>query len=280
MINLKKINIDREIEIIELSLNNQEFLKNIIEVQMPHEIYHLSAQSSVGKSFLKTNETFDSIISSTINILEACRAINLEQRCFFAGSSEIYGNTKKAATINTSKDLRSPYAIGKDFCLNLVKFYRENYHINCVTGILFNHESPLRNENYVTHKIITGAVKSSLDKNHKIQLGNINISRDWGWAEEYIEAIQLIVREKKQHDHIICTGKLTSLIDFINMAYSMMNLNWEDHVLIDDSLKRKNDISISFGNPDELEKSLNWKAKINIEEIIQKLLKTKIEEFS
>ena len=280
MINLKKINIDREIEIIELSLNNQEFLKNIIEVQMPHEIYHLSAQSSVGKSFLKTNETFDSIISSTINILEACRAINLEQRCFFAGSSEIFGNTKKAATINTSKDLRSPYAIGKDFCLNLVKFYRENYHINCVTGILFNHESPLRNENYVTHKIITGAVKSSLDKNHKIQLGNINISRDWGWAEEYIEAIQLIVREKKQHDHIICTGKLTSLIDFINMAYSMMNLNWEDHVLIDDSLKRKNDISISFGNPNELEKSLNWKAKINIEEIIQKLLKTKIEEFS
>ncbi len=280
MINLKKINIDREIEIIELSLNNQEFLKNIIEVQMPHEIYHLSAQSSVGKSFLKTNETFDSIISSTINILEACRAINLEQRCFFAGSSEIFGNTKKGATINTSKDLRSPYAIGKDFCLNLVKFYRENYHINCVTGILFNHESPLRNENYVTHKIITGAVKSSLDKNHKIHLGNINISRDWGWAEEYIEAIQLIVREKKQHDHIICTGKLTSLIDFINMAYSMMNLNWEDHVLIDDSLKRKNDISISFGNPDELEKSLNWKAKINIEEIIQKLLKTKIEEFS
>ena len=280
MINLKKINIDREIEIIELSLNNQEFLKNIIEVQMPHEIYHLSAQSSVGKSFLKTNETFDSIISSTINILEACRAINLEQRCFFAGSSEIFGNTKKAATINTSKDLKSPYAIGKDFCLNLVKFYRENYNINCVTGILFNHESPLRNENYVTHKIITGAVKSSLDKNHKIQLGNINISRDWGWAEEYIEAIQLIVREKKQNDHIICTGKLTSLIDFINMAYSMMNLNWEDHVLIDDSLKRKNDISISFGNPNELEKSLNWKAKINIEEIIQKLLKTKIEEFS
>ena len=280
MINLKKINIDREIEIIELSLNNQEFLKNIIEVQMPHEIYHLSAQSSVGKSFLKINETFDSIISSTINILEACRAINLEQRCFFAGSSEIFGNTKKAATINTSKDLRSPYAIGKDFCLNLVKFYRENYHINCVTGILFNHESPLRNENYVTHKIITGAVKSSLDKNHKIQLGNINISRDWGWAEEYIEAIQLIVREKKQNDHIICTGKLTSLIDFINMAYSMMNLNWEDHVLIDDSLKRKNDISISFGNPNELEKSLNWKAKINIEEIIQKLLKAKIEEFS
>jgi len=280
MINLKKINIDREIEIIELSLNNQEFLKNIIEVQMPHEIYHLSAQSSVGKSFLKTNETFDSIISSTINILEACRAINFEQRCFFAGSSEIFGNTKKAATINTSKDLRSPYAIGKDFCLNLVKFYRENYHINCVTGILFNHESPLRNENYVTHKIITGAVKSSLDKNHKIQLGNINISRDWGWAEEYIEAIQLIVREKKQNDHIICTGKLTSLIDFINMAYSMMNLNWEDHVLIDDSLKRKNDINISFGNPNELEKSLNWKAKINIEEIIQKLLKTKIEEFS
>ena len=280
MINLKKINIDREIEIIELSLNNQEFLKNIIEVQMPHEIYHLSAQSSVGKSFLKTNETFDSIISSTINILEACRAFNLEQRCFFAGSSEIFGNTKQAATINTSKDLRSPYAIGKDFCLNLVKFYRENYHINCVTGILFNHESPLRNENYVTHKIITGAVKSSLDKNHKIQLGNINISRDWGWAEEYIEAIQLIVREKKQNDHIICTGKLTSLIDFINMAYSMMNLNWEDHVLIDDSLKRKNDINISFGNPNELEKSLNWKAKINIEEIIQKLLKTKIEEFS
>ena len=199
---------------------------------------------------------------------------------FLQAVAKFLATQKKAATINTSKDLRSPYAIGKEFCLNLVKFYRENYHINCVTGILFNHESPLRNENYVTHKIITGAVKSSLDKNHKIQLGNINISRDWGWAEEYIEAIQLIVREKKQNDHIICTGKLTSLIDFINMAYSMMNLNWEDHVLIDDSLKRKNDINISFGNPNELEKSLNWKAKINIEEIIQKLLKTKIEEFS
>ena len=191
MINLKKINIDREIEIIELSLTNQELLKNIIEVQMPHEIYHLSAQSSVGKSFLKTSETFDSIISSTINILEACRAINLEQRCFFAGSSEMFGSTEKAADINYSQNPISPYAISKQTSFKLVKFYRENFNLNCVTGVLFNHESNLRNSNFVTHKIIEGAINAKNKKKEKINLGNINIQRDWGWAEEYVEAMQM-----------------------------------------------------------------------------------------
>ena len=270
--NLSELGINNQINIEKGDMNNINFIKNLIIKYEPNEIYNLAAQSSVGKSFDNPINTFESIVNASINILQASRIIEYQGRIFFAGSSEIYGNTNERATINHVQNPKSPYAIAKQASLKLVKLYREVYNLKCMTGVLFNHESELRDKQFVTQKIILGAIQSSKDRAHKIELGNINIARDWGWAEEYVEAMQLITRSKEVKDHIICTGKLTTLEEFINIAYNKFNLKWQDHVIINNSLKRKNDIQQSFGNPDPLEDDLKWKAKINIEKIIIKML--------
>ena len=126
------------------------------------------------------------------------------------------------------------------------------------------------------NKIIEGAINAKNDKNNKIKLGNVNIKRDWGWAEEYVEAMQIILNCNQNNDYVICTGRLTSLIDFIDITYSKLNLNWKDHVVIDNELKRKNEISHSFGDPKPLEKDLQWKAKFSIDKIITALLESKL----
>ena len=270
--NLSELGINNQINIEKGDMNNINFIKKLIIKYEPNEIYNLAAQSSVGKSFDNPINTFESIVNASINILQASRIIEYQGRIFFAGSSEIYGNTNEGATINHLQNPKSPYAIAKQASLKLVKLYREVYNLKCMTGILFNHESELRDKQFVTQKIILGAIQSSKDRAHKIELGNINIARDWGWAEEYVEAMQLIARSKEVKDHIICTGKLTTLEEFINIAYNKFNLKWQDHVIINNSSKRKNDIQQSFGNPDPLEDDLKWKAKINIEKIIIKML--------
>ena len=270
--------IDKEIKLEIGDIKNYTTIENLINRYQPQEIYNLAGQSSVGKSFLIPKETAASIIDGTLNILEVARYLNFRGKIFFAGSGEMFGSTEVAADINYPQKPVSPYGIYKQTSFKLVKFYRENFNLNCVTGVLFNHESPLRNENFVTQKIISGAISAQKNKNHKLKLGNIDIRRDWGWAEEYVEAMQILLKNSDNQDHVICTGKLTSLLEFINITFNKLNLNWEDHVIIDESLKRKNEIPKSFGNPKPLEKMLKWKAKSNIDEIITKLLEHKMKD--
>ena len=270
--NLSKLGINNQIHIEQGDINKIKFIENVIKKYEPDEVYNLAAQSSVSKSFDNPINTFQSIVNVSINILQASRLLKYKGRIFFAGSSEIFGNTNVGATINHVQDPKSPYAIAKQSSFELVKLFREIHHLKCMTGILFNHESELRDEQFVTKKIISGAIQSSKDRTHKIKLGNINIARDWGWAEEYVEAMQIIARSKEIKDHVICTGKLTTLEEFINITYNKFDLKWQDHVIINNSLKRKNDIQQSFGNPDPLEDELKWKAKIDIEKIIIKML--------
>ena len=275
---LQKLGVEKEIDLQVGDIKDETIIKNLISKHQPQEIYNLAGQSSVGKSFLEPKETAESIINGTLNILEISRKLEFEGKIFFAGSGEIFGSTEVPANINHPQNPISPYAFSKQTSLHLVKFYRENFNLNCITGVLFNHESNLRNENFVTHKIIEGAIKAKKNKNHKLKLGNINVKRDWGWAEEYVEAMQNLLKYGDNQDHIICTGKLTSLQEFINITYSKFNLNWEDHICVDKSLKRKNEISKSFGDPEPLEKKINWRAEIKIDEIITKLLEQKIKE--
>ncbi len=271
-----QLGIDKEFEIKKGDITNFSTIAELIETHRPDKIFNFAAQSSVGKSFNLPLETIEGIVNGTINILEVARKLQFTGKIFFAGSSEMFGFTKVRAKINHNQNPKSPYAIGKQTSFNLVKFYRKNYNINCVTGVLFNHESQLRPSNFVTQKIIEGVVESSSNKNHKITLGNVEIKRDWGWAEEYIEGILKITESEKSEDHVICTGKLTSLMEFIEIAYSKLNLNWQDHVIIDDKLRRKDEILQSFGDPEPIEKKLNWKAQLNIREVITKLIELKI----
>ena len=195
-------------------------LKKLLNEEKPSHIYNFSAQSSVGYSFSNPIETQNSISLVTINLLEACRQISYEGNIFFAGSSEVYGNTEIAAKVGSPFDPQNPYAIAKVESMHLVKLYREIYNLRAATGVLFPHESPLRNENFIIHKIIAGAIKCSKDKSHKINIGNINIERDWGWAQEYIEGIYKMNSLKIFQDQIICTGESTKLEEFINITFN------------------------------------------------------------
>ena len=270
--NLKKLNIDKDIQIKTIDHLDQEIIKNLITQYYPLEIYNLSAQSSVGLSFKYPEETFKSIVLATSALLESCRSIDYQGRIFFAGSSEIYGETITKAEINSPFSPKSPYAIAKIASMHTVSLYRKVFNLQCVTGVLFNHESQLRKRNFVIRKIVEGALKSSQDKTHKIKLGNLNIFRDWGWAEEYIEAIQLITRSKRLTDQIICTGKLTSLEEIVHFTYNYLNLNWNNYIEIDKNLYRENEIKISVGNPSKLKNDTGWEAKIKGENIIKNLI--------
>ncbi len=273
--NLHKLGIAAQVQLINVDIHSYKDVFDAIHDSSPDEIYCLAAQSSVGNSFTNPLDTIKSNTLGTLNILEACRELNYRGRIFFAGSSEIFGHQISPANINSKVNLKSPYAISKHAGQNLVTLYRESYGLNTMTGILFNHESEYRDKRFITQKIITGAIRSHYDKSYKLKIGNINIERDWGWAEEYVEAMQLITRADQIADYIICTGKKTSLENFIKKVYDKINLDWQEHVVIDETLFRPNDIRISWGNPDQLFHDLGWKASIFIDEIIDKLIEAK-----
>ncbi len=272
LVNHAKLGIEQKVNLFTLDIRSQDDLINVIKEISPQEIYNLAAQSSVGLSFSKPTETLETNILGTLNILEALRINHYQGRAFFAGSSEVYGESAEAINLESKFNPQNPYAVSKLAGQNLVKSYRDAYNLKVMTGILFNHESPLRNENFVTKKIIKGAIQSSKDKNYKIKLGNINIIRDWGWAEEYVEAMQIITRSEKISDQIICTGKKLSLKDFVEKVYKKFDLNWKEYVNINEQLYRANEVKISFGDPTGLFQSNNWKAKIDIDQIIFKLI--------
>ena len=277
--NLKKLGISGEIEHLEGDILDTERVRSLIEKYYPDEIYNLAAQSSVGKSFDLPRETLNGIINGTLNLLESAKSLSFYGSIFFAGSGEIFGLTAEKATIHTPQKPLSPYGVAKQTSLNLVRMYRDAYRLNCVTGVLFNHESELRNENFVTHKIINAAIKCSKDKTKKITLGNINIQRDWGWAEEYVEAMQLITSSKVNQDFVICTGQLTKLEKVIDLAFRRFDLSWQDHIEIDKDLFRKQEIAKSFGDPEHLKSSLNWEAKLNIKDIVELLINKKLKTY-
>ena len=270
---LKKLGIDRSFEIQQLAVKDDlNLFKKILETFQPDEIYNLAAQSSVGLSFKEPYSCIQSIYQLTLLILEAARKMEFDGNIFFAGSSEVFGDTKTAAGINSPKRSLSPYAHAKEASFQLVSRYREIYNLNCMTGIFFNHESSLRTERFVIPKIIKGAIRCEKDKNYKLHLGNIDIARDWGWAPDYVEATQEITRAKIKKDYVICTGKLTQLVEVINKTFKKLNMDWKDYVVISESYKRKFDITQNFGDPRPLKNELGWENKKNIDEIIDLLL--------
>ena len=267
-----KLGINNDIEIIEGDISRPETVQYLIEHYKPHSIFNLAGQSSVGKSFSYPNETLHSIINITQNILEVSRKIKYTGKLFFAGSGEMFGNTEEAAGITHQQKPMSPYGIAKQTSYNLVKFYREIYQLNCVTGILFNHESYLRSDHFVVPKIIKNASNIKINNSqHKIKFGNINVIRDWGWAPEYVEAMQIITESKKLSDYVICSGEANSLEVFIEKIFSRFGLNWEEHIEIDQRLFREQEISKSCGSPDLLFQELGWKTKENLDSIVNKL---------
>lgn len=236
----------------------------------PDEVYFLTGQSSVGLSFEQPAETMQSNVLGVLNMLEACRLVDSSIRLYHAGSSESFGDTDgQAANEKTPFHPRSPYAVAKASAFWLVNNYREAYGLFACTGILFNHESPLRPERFVTQKIISAARRIANGSSEKLQLGRLDIARDWGWAPEYVLAMWLMLQQDSPDDYVIATGQTHTLETFVSEAFTAFDLDWRHHVEQNVELFRPADLLISRADPSKAEDKLGWKAKFGLSEVIR-----------
>jgi GDPmannose 4,6-dehydratase len=270
--NLDRLGIRREVQTASAAINDFRSVLTAVQRYRPDEIYNLAGQTSVGLSFEQPVETMESIAEGTLNVLEAIRFVDRPIRFYNAGSGECFGDTGEAqADEQTAFWPRSPYAVAKASAHWLVRNYRESHGLHGCTGILFNHESALRPERFVTKKIIRAAALIAAGSKEKLSLGNMAIKRDWGWAPEYVEAMWLIMQQKEADDFVIATGRSESLEYFVARAFSYFDLDWHDHVSIEKSLLRPSDISASSGNPAKAKNTLGWSAKTDVDGVIQNM---------
>lgn len=269
---LAALSIENKVKILTLNIKSLDEVKKIISSHRPDEIYNLSGQTSVAHSFNNPLEAYESIVNGTINILEAIRAIDHEIKYFNAGSGEIYGGNDNDISNEDSQIYpMSPYAAAKASAMHIVRNYRDSFGLFACTGITFNHESPLRTSNFVTKKIIEHAYLISQSKCDYLELGNIEIFRDWGWAPEYVEAMHLMMQIDNPEDIIISTGYISSLKDFIELSFNYFGLNWKNYVKINDEFKRSTDVLINGGNPSRARALLGWKAKYLLKDIVDNM---------
>ena len=272
--NLRRLGIFERVQLESVALNDfRSVLQALFKVK-PDEIYNLAGQSSVGLSYQQPVESLESISIGTLNLLEAIRFTAMPVRFYNAGSSECFGNIETVADETTPFRPRSPYAVAKASAYWQVATYREAYNLFCCTGILFNHESPLRPERFVTQKIVSSACRIAGGSNEKLRLGNLVVQRDWGWAPEYVEAMWLMLQQPTPDDYVIATGETNSLEVFVEAVFLEVGLDWREYVVSDQSFFRPSDITLSQGNPERARQRLGWQAKFRMRDIIREMVRT------
>jgi GDPmannose 4,6-dehydratase len=238
----------------------------------PDEIYNLAGQTSVGLSFEQPVECMESISVATLNLLEVIRYLGEGIRFFSAGSSECFGDSgEKPATEDTPLHPRSPYAVAKAASFWQVSTYREAYGMFACTGILANHESPLRPKRFVTQKVIEGVKSIKAGLLEKLRLGNLEVWRDWGWAPDYVKAMHLMLQAEKPRDYLIASGATTSLRDFVQSAFDVAGLEIDNYLESDDFFKRPADLSYSAVDPSSIKRDLGWSSSRSTQEIVVKM---------
>ncbi len=273
-------------------LTDSTNLIRIIQEVQPEEIYNLGAQSHVKVSFEVPEYTANSDAVGTLRLLEAIRILNLEKKVKFyqASTSELYGKVQEVPqTENTPFYPRSPYGVAKLYAYWIVKNYREAYDVFACNGILFNHESPLRGETFVTRKITRAVAKISLGLQEKMYIGNLNAQRDWGHAKDYVEGMWLMLQQEKPEDYVLATGVTTTVRDFCSMAFNEVGIaiKWEGKgnqeqgvdestgkvlVEIDNNYYRPTEVDLLIGDASKAKKLLNWEPKINLKSLIKEMV--------
>lgn len=274
--NLEKLDIKKSVKLISMAPEDFKSVLVALQTSKPDEIYYLAGQSSVGLSFELPAETIQSIVLGTLNILEACRMQDKNIKTYHAGSSECFGDTNgTSANEETAFHPQSPYAVAKASAFWLVSNYRQAYGLFACTGILFNHESPLRPARFVTQKIISTAKRIAKGSNEILELGRLDISRDWGWAPEYVEAMWLMLQQNKAEDFVIATEETNTLESFVTEVFTQVQLDWKDHVTQNSLFVRPTDLLISVGDASKAKKVLGWQAKYKMKNVIANMIKAK-----
>lgn len=271
--NLSRLGIHQRVRFLSMIPEDFRSVFMALKKSQPDEVYFLAGQSSVGLSFEQPAETIQSITIGTLNMLEACRMSDTPIRFYQAGSSECFGDTSgEPATETTPFNPRSPYAVAKSSAFWLVDNYREAYNLYACTGILFNHESVLRPARFVTQKIIATAKRIASGSNEKLILGRLDISRDWGSAPEYVEAMWRMLQCDKPQDFVIATGETHSLEAFVSEAFSCLGLDWRNYVQQSEEFFRPTDLLVSRADASKAERVLGWKASAKMKDVVQSMI--------
>ena len=256
-------------------------LRRILERVQPDEIYNLAAQSHVKVSFEQPEYTADVVATGTLRLLEALRDYmqisGREVRFYQAGSSEMFGAAPPPQSEKTPFYPRSPYAVAKVAAYWYAVNYREAYGMFIANGILFNHESPRRGETFVTRKITRAAGRIKLGLQKKLYLGNLDAKRDWGFAGDYVEAMWRMLQQPEPDDYVVATGESYSVREFLEEAFGLLNLDWQDYVEIDPRYFRPTEVDFLLGDPTKAKEKLGWEPRVSFKELVKMMVEHDLE---
>lgn len=266
---LSYLNVDTEIDYVEGDLTDISSLVRTIEEVKPDEIYNLGAQSFVGTSWQQPISTAEVTGMGVLKILEAVRLVYPGAKFYQASSSEMFGMVQDPIQSETTPFYpRSPYGVAKLFGHWMTKNYRESFNIFTCSGILFNHESPLRGQEFVTRKVTHAVAQIVTGKQKELCLGNIDAKRDWGYAADYVEAMWMMLQQENPDDYVIATGRTFTVRDMCEIAFKHVGLNFEDYVVIDPDLYRPAEVDVLIGDSTKAKQILGWEPKTSLEDLI------------
>ena len=278
---LQYINIFEKIELLPCDLLDSFSIIETLRITQPDEIYNLAAQSFVGASFEQPIASGEITGLGVAKILEAIRLIAPQARFYQASTSEMFGdNAFTQQDENTAFVPSSPYAAAKLYAHQMVNIYRKGYHLFACTGILFNHESPIRGLEFVTRKITNAVAKIKLGLETSLELGNLDSKRDWGYAPEYVEAMWLMLQKDKPDDYVIATNATHSIREFLDAAFTYAGLKWEDYVVVDDKYKRPCDVNYLKGDYSKSKLLLGWEPKTDFPALVHLMVDKDLERWS
>lgn len=263
--NLKSLGIFKDVRLHSAALQDFRSVAQALLAVKPDEVYNLAGQSSVGLSFSQPVETMESIATASLNLVEALRMFTPGVRFYNAGSSECFGNAGKGKSDEkTPFQPASPYGVAKAAAFFTTATYRKAYGLFACSGILYNHESPLRPERYVTRKVTAAASRIAQGSQETLTLGDLSIERDWGWAPEYVEAMWAMLQQKQPDDFVVATGVRASLLQFVEAVFAAHKLDYRRHVRQEKALFRPSEIRSNAGNPAKAARLLGWKARLKM----------------
>lgn len=257
------------ITIVEFDLQSASSWQRVLDQYQPNEIYHLAGVSFVPASWAAPHETISANLGVTVNILDAMRSAAFAPRLFFAGTSEVFGKpTTTPQSESTSMRPLNPYGVTKAASIHMIESYRRRFDLFACSGLLFNHESPRRAPSFVTRKITQAAAAISMGYQDQLVLGNLDVSRDWGYAADYVECMYQMLQADTAEDYVIGSGKLTSLEYVVELAFARVGLDWRNWVSIDPSFVRPNDSRTLVADSSKALRNLGWKAKTSVDHLI------------
>ena len=251
-------------------LSDDSSLRRIFSKVEPDEVYNLAGQSHVALSFEIPELTTHEITNATLKLLEICRDQEKQPKVYLAGSSEIFGDALESIQSEDTKlNPTSPYGVCKAFCVQMGRVYRSGYNMYVSNGILYNHESPRRGENFVTQKIVRGAASIALGKTEFLELGNLNIERDWGYAPDYVRGMWMMLQQEHSADYILATGQTRKLSDFLQLSFEYFGLDHQKHTRINPKFVRPNEPAQLCGDSSKAQNLLGWKPSVSFVDIVR-----------